>query len=252
MTFSCMIKDGNIGKSLVNLRNYDVVLFDLDGTIAETEAIGHLPAFNCAFSRHDMDWVWSGDQYKDLLKVAGGFERLKAHRAVLESSGKTKQYYNDAFLKQVHQTKNEIYARLIDTGIVQPRAGFFELIKKIWNLNRQWGVVTTTSQSNWDSLWKASIESRIDLHPKIIVCGEKVKNKKPDPEAYLLAADQLKIHPTKCLVIEDSDNGARAAHAAGMDFIGVRSHFFADDEFRHAKVIVPELKNIEFELSNLY
>ncbi len=130
MTFSCMIKDGNIGKSLVNLRNYDVVLFDLDGTIAETEAIGHLPAFNCAFSRHDMDWVWSGDQYKDLLKVAGGFERLKAHRAVLESSGKTKQHYNDAFLKQVHQTKNEIYARLIDTGIVQPRAGFFELIKK--------------------------------------------------------------------------------------------------------------------------
>ena len=252
MTFSCMIKDGNIGKSLINLRNYDYVLFDLDGTIAETEAIGHLPAFNSAFAFHDMDWVWDGSQYRDLLKVAGGFERLKAHRAVMESTGQSKKYYNDAFLKEVHQTKNQIYARLMVTGIVKPRTGFFELIKRIWHLNRQWGVVTTTSQSNWDSLWKASIQDRVDLDPKIIICGEKVTHKKPDPEAYLLAAEQLKIHPSKCLVIEDSDNGARAAHAARMDFIGVRSHFFANDPLDHAKVIVSELSEIEFELSNLY
>ncbi len=252
MTFSCMIKDGNLGKSLINLRAYDIVLFDLDGTIAETEAIGHLPAFNGAFAYHEMSWAWNGGQYKDLLKVAGGFERLKAYRAMLESTGQTKKYYNDAFLKQVHQTKNEIYARLMATGIVKPRSGFLELIRKIWHLNRQWGVVTTTSQSNWDSLWSASIEGRVDLNPKIVICGEKVANKKPDPEAYVLAAKQLNIHPSKCLVIEDSDNGARAAHAAGMDFIGVRSHFFETDQLDHAKVIVSELSDIEFELSNLY
>ena len=113
-------------------------------------------------------------------------------------------------------------------------------------------MVTTTSQSNWDSLWNNSIKGRVDIEPKIIVCGEKVERKKPDPEAYILAARQLNIPPSKCLVIEDSDNGAKAAHAAGMDFIGVRSHFFANDHLDNAKVIVEELSHIEFELSNLY
>lgn len=252
MTFSCMIKDGSIGKSLINLRAYDIVLFDLDGTIAETEAIGHLPAFNCAFATHKMNWTWDSSQYRELLKITGGHERLKAYRAMLESTGQLKDYHSDEFLKQVHQRKNKIYARLMSTGIVEPRKGFFSLIKKIWHLNRQWGVVTTTSQSNWDSLWNNSIKGRVDIEPKIIVCGEKVERKKPDPEAYILAARQLNIPPSKCLVIEDSDNGAKAAHAAGMDFIGVRSHFFANDHLDNAKVIVEELSHIEFELSNLY
>ena len=55
------------------------VLFDVDGTIAETEGHAHLPAFNRAFEQLGLPWHWSRDDYHGLLKTAGGLERLLRH-----------------------------------------------------------------------------------------------------------------------------------------------------------------------------
>ncbi|HET9694150.1 MAG TPA: hypothetical protein VFP48_07180, partial [Steroidobacteraceae bacterium] len=52
------------------------VFWDVDGTLAETERDGHLVAFNAAFAELDLPWRWSEAQYAELLRVAGGFERL--------------------------------------------------------------------------------------------------------------------------------------------------------------------------------
>lgn len=54
----------------------DAVLWDVDGTLAETERDGHLVAFNAAFQELDIPWRWSEEHYGELLRVAGGFERL--------------------------------------------------------------------------------------------------------------------------------------------------------------------------------
>ncbi len=252
MTFSCMIGSNNVGKTLINLNNYRVVLFDLDGTIAETEMAGHLPAFNAAFAVNNLNWCWDASDYKELLKITGGFERLRHYRDTLTDNKKINSNVDDATLKKIHLDKNEIYAKLIATGIVGARPGFIELIKRIWNLNREWGIVTTTSRSNWDAIWQASIQHRVDLNPKIIICGEDVKVKKPDPEAYLLAAKKLGLNPRQCLVVEDSSNGIAAARNAGMDVVGVKSYFFSDDDHADATASVDALTNISFEMSNLY
>ena len=52
------------------------ILWDVDGTLAETERDGHLVAFNAAFEELDIPWRWSEQRYGELLRVAGGFERL--------------------------------------------------------------------------------------------------------------------------------------------------------------------------------
>ena len=83
-----------------------------------------------------------------------------------------------------------------------------------------------------------------------IICGEDVSQKKPSPEAYLLAAKKLGVNPNSCLAIEDSSNGIRAANAAGMDVIGVKSHFFSDDDLTPSLAVVDSLTYLEFGLKS--
>lgn len=245
---------GNINnndvKTVINLSNYRVVLFDLDGTIAETEMAGHLSAFNAAFACHNINWCWDASEYKRLLKIAGGYERLKHYQDNFLPAKYSHSLLDDSLLKQIHLTKNDIYSRLIKTGVVQPRPGFVELVKKIWAHHREWGVVTTTSTTNWLSLWDSAIKDKVDLFPKVVICGEDVSQKKPSPEAYLLAAKKLGVNPNSCLAIEDSSNGIRAANAAGMDVIGVKSHFFSDDDLTPSLAVVDSLTSIEFGLKS--
>jgi len=59
-----------------DLRPYELFLFDVDGTIAETEGLGHLPAFNAAFEKHAIPWRWDAQVYRELLEITGGFEHL--------------------------------------------------------------------------------------------------------------------------------------------------------------------------------
>ena len=53
------------------------LLFDVDGTLADTERDGHRPAFNAAFREFGLDWDWNVPLYGKLLAVTGGKERMK-------------------------------------------------------------------------------------------------------------------------------------------------------------------------------
>jgi beta-phosphoglucomutase-like phosphatase (HAD superfamily) len=77
--------------------------------------------------------------------------------------------------------------------------------------------------------------------PEVIICGEDVAAKKPDPEAYLLALKRLGMAATECCAIEDSRNGLLAARAAGLEVAIVRSEYFADERFDEAAQAVDEL-----------
>lgn len=221
-----------------------VVLFDVDGTIAETEGDGHLPAFNQAFVEAGIPWSWSSEDYGHLLQVTGGHERMLAYARQIGSdfasteSGRLK-------LLQVHRRKNELYAQRMEIGAISPRKGFIELIDAIAAAGRSWGVVTTTSASNWQSLWEKSICPKGPaLEPAVVVCGEDVARKKPDPQAYLLALDRLGLGSQEALAIEDSRNGLLAARGAGLACVVVRSQFFAHQQFDEALVVVDELSDL--------
>jgi beta-phosphoglucomutase-like phosphatase (HAD superfamily) len=80
--------------------------------------------------------------------------------------------------------------------------------------------------------------------PCVIVCGEDVANKKPDPQAYLVALQRLGLVASEACAIEDSRNGLLAAKAAGLDVVIVASEFFGDEQFDEAQQVVDELSEL--------
>lgn len=228
---------------MIRAGQHRYVLFDVDGTIAETEGQAHLPAFNRAMEEAGLDWRWTSADYKRLLKTAGGFERLLRYAT---DSGHDADALRDT-LAQVHKNKNRHFATIMATGAVQPRAGFRELVVDLARQQIGWGVVTTTSRGNWEALWTYSL-APLDLPaPEVIVCGEDVTAKKPDPEAYLLALKRLNLPAAECCAIEDSRNGLLAARAAGLEVAIVRSQFFADENFDEAMHVVDELHELSLD-----
>jgi HAD superfamily hydrolase (TIGR01509 family) len=225
---------------MIRADQHRCVLFDVDGTIAETEGHAHLPAFNQALEEAGLDWRWTTADYKRLLKTAGGFERLLRFAA---ENGDDVEALRDT-LAAVHKNKNRHFAAIMASGAVKPRAGFVDLVISLARNNIGWCVVTTTSRGNWEALWNYSLAPLGLPSPEVIVCGEDVTAKKPDPEAYLLALKRLNIPAAQCCAIEDSRNGLLAARAAGLEVAIVRSEFFSDEHFEEAARVVNELHDL--------
>ncbi|MFM1881028.1 MAG: hypothetical protein RLZZ344_1262 [Pseudomonadota bacterium] len=215
------------------------LLFDVDGTLAETEAEGHLPAFNEAFDRLGVGWCWSVDDYGVLLRVTGGYERMQAYA---QRRGETRWLTPDglSILRQAHKLKNDLYADRLRRGLVVPRLGLAALNRQMQEVGLCWAVVTTTSRDNWEALWQACLSHSLPLPPVFAICGEDVPAKKPDPEAYTLALTRLGLSAEACLAVEDSPNGMAAAHAAGLGCLVVRSVFFKDADFSGALSVTEE------------
>lgn len=224
----------------IDVARHRCVLFDVDGTIAETEGQAHLPAFNRALEEAGLPWRWSKEDYRRLLKTAGGFERLLRFA---EEAGNDPDALRTV-LAGVHKAKNGHFAAIMASGAVQARAGFRDLVMGLVRNGIGWGVVTTTSRSNWEALWTHTLAPLALPVPEVIVVGEDVAAKKPDPEAYVLALKRLGLPAAQCCVIEDSRNGLLAARAAGLEVAIVRSEFFADEEFDGAAVVVDELTGL--------
>ncbi len=220
------------------------VLFDVDGTVAETEGQGHLPAFNAAFAEAGIPWQWSAQEYGELLKVTGGFERMLTYaKNVGFDFAFTEE--GETLFRKIHQRKNALYAQRLENGGISPRKGFVELVQAISDHGSRWAVVTTTSASNWQALWQYAILRVAQLpEPALIVCGEDVAKKKPDPEAYELALQRLRLDSSNCVAIEDSRNGLLAARGAGIRTVIVRSQFFGHQEFPEAEAVVDELSEL--------
>lgn len=79
-----------------------------------------------------------------------------------------------------------------------------------------------------------------------LVTGTDIKNPKPDPEIYLTGAASLGLAPSECIVVEDAPSGIRAAHAAGIEAIGLATSFPADYLRQQAQpdYLLPDLKSI--------
>lgn len=86
-----------------------------------------------------------------------------------------------------------------------------------------------------------------------IFAGDIVKQKKPSPDVYLLAAKTLDVLPDKCWVIEDSEIGLKAAKSAGMKCVITKSIYTQNEDFAIADVIVQDLdKGLDGPITTLY
>jgi len=222
----------------------DALLWDVDGTLAETERDGHRAAFNAAFEAAGLPWRWSVERYGELLRVTGGFERILADLASQPEAPATPAE-QASLARHLHALKNRHYAAYVEGGHVPLRAGVRELIEEASALRITLAIVTTTSRSNVDALVAATLGEEGLARFATVVCAEDAPQKKPHPEAYHVALERLGLSGPQTLAIEDSPAGVRAARAAEVPVIVTRSVYFADDPIDGALAVGPSLGSTE-------
>jgi HAD superfamily hydrolase (TIGR01509 family) len=203
------------------------ILWDVDGTLAETERDGHLPAFNRAFEALGLPWRWSESRYGELLAVAGGRERL-LHDLQDQPQAPPAGPQRAALVERIHRLKNQYYAAIVAAGTLPLRPGVAELFADCAAAGVPMAIATTTSGANVAALLGAHLGAGWRARFAAAVCAEQAPLKKPDPQVYLRALRQLGVPAADALAIEDSPAGIAAARAAGIAVVVVRSFYFAD------------------------
>lgn len=186
------------------------LLWDVDGTVAETELHGHRLAYNAAFRSAGLPWRWDIATYRQLLAVSGGRERL---RHFLGHIGQ--EPVPDAQVEALMAAKQRAYADLARQGQLPLRPGVKRLVADVAAHGIPQALVTTSSRSAVAALL-AGQASPLAAAFSFWICGEDVRAKKPSPEGYQLALDRLTLPPSEVLVVEDSPQGLEAATAAGL------------------------------------
>lgn len=222
------------------MQDLKALLWDVDGTLAETERDGHRVAFNLAFEAMGLPWRWNEARYGELLRITGGRERL-LHDMASRTDAPVLAGQRETLARELHRLKNTIYADIVRGGALPLRAGVAELMADCREAGVRQAIVTTTSRSNLDALLTQHLGPRWADGFATLVCGEDVQRKKPDPEAYLLAVKALGLSPLHAVAIEDSPGGVAAARAADVPVLVVLSHYFADAIIDGAFAIGPGL-----------
>ena len=220
-----------IGVQSPLLRLPQAVVFDVDGTLAETERDGHRVAFNEAFTVEGVDLHWDVERYRELLGVTGGRERVAA---ALREQGVLDDGDADAVAARVHRTKTELFVDVVRRGEIDPRPGVRDLVDDL----RAHGVrvaVATTGRRAWVEPLVAHLLGADAV--EITVCGDDVATLKPDPEAYLLALRLLGLDADGVVAVEDSGPGLAAARAAGLVTVVVTNPDTAHHDVAGAAVV---------------
>lgn len=216
------------------------ILFDVDGTLADTERRGHRVAFNLAFEQAGLDWHWDEALYGELLKVTGGKQRMafflrKFYRGVPPDGDV------DALIARLHQEKNAHYQSLLAEGKIPLREGVERLIQEARDADVIVGIATTTTPGNVDALLKATLGEEASQWFGVIAAGDMVPALKPAPDVFLYAMERLGLSARECVAIEDSANGVRSAVAAGLTTLVTRNGYTENDDFSGAALVVDGL-----------
>tara|TARA_Y100001968_G_scaffold177128_1_gene162250 strand:+ start:958 stop:1704 length:747 start_codon:yes stop_codon:yes gene_type:complete len=192
------------------MNKLSAVFWDVDGTIADTELCGHRIAFNLAFKDFHLDWYWNENEYLELLKISGGFNRIIYYRDKIKSDLTNDHCLNIQSRKRYH------YKELIRSGKIKIRHGVLRLIEELADLNIEQYIVTTSGRESLEPFLNKSMHSYLNCFSRIITF-EDVSNHKPSPDAYKLALNLCKKSNLECIAIEDSRIGIEAAKAANIN-----------------------------------
>jgi HAD superfamily hydrolase (TIGR01509 family) len=224
------------GEMIVRAR---ALIFDVDGTLAETEE-AHRKAFNAAFVKANLGWCWGRVVYKDLLRVAGGKERIRAFDRLRGEAS----VLSEAEIAELHRLKTMIYGDLIAGGGCSLRPGVRALLTAAAARGQRLAIATTTSLGNIDALLTPALGKDWADRFAAIVAGDEVSKKKPAPDVYLKVLSRLNLPASECLSIEDSGIGLMAASRAGIPVLISRSAYFRDDDFSAALLAVDDLTDV--------
>ncbi len=215
------------------------LLFDVDGTLAETEEV-HRRAFNEAFRAFDLDWSWDRALYGELLKVTGGRERMR-HFAQLRQLPIAEDPDFPDLVRRIHQWKTRRYGELLADGEVSLNPGVERLLREARDADLLLAIATTTTPENVEALLIPALGAGAMDWFAAIGAGDMVPQKKPAPDIYHWVMDELEVSADTCLAFEDSANGVRSALAAALPVLVTPGIYTRDDSFDGASAVISHL-----------
>lgn len=218
--------------------------FDQDGVIIDTEKDGHRVAFNETFKAFGYNFEWGIEEYHELLRIAGGKERMRHYLHTKGFGVEVKPEEEDDLIAELHRHKTEAFIRLIEAGRLPLRPGVKRLMREINQAGLVLGICTTSNQR---AAHAVAYESLKDIQLDFVLAGDVVKKKKPDPGIYLMALEKTGLEPKQCIVIEDSENGVMAAHSAGMHIVATTNFYTEHENLSLADIVVTSLGDPEGE-----
>ncbi len=219
----------------------EAILFDCDGVIADTERDGHRIAFNRAFSAKGIDERWGIELYGHLLEVGGGKERMTAY---WNEFGWPESMDNEderqEHVRQLHLLKTSIFNEMICEGAIPLRPGVLRLVDEAIQSGVRLACCSTSSVDAVTNLIRTLMGDERAAYFSIFA-GDMVQRKKPAPDVYLMAVDEMGLDRSRCVVIEDTSIGLAAAQAAGISCIVTKSAYAALEDFTGADMVVDDL-----------
>lgn len=194
-------------------------LFDLDGTLVDSLPVVERSWCHWA-DRHGID-------HQDVLNFIHGKQAITSLRHFLPGRSEDEIQSEFTYLEQIEAA---------DTDGIVALPGAIELLQHLNEAQIPWAIVTSGSVPVAHARHKAA---GLPL-PEVFVTAERVKRGKPEPDAFLLGAELLGLHPTDCVVVEDAAAGVLAGLNAASHVIAV-----------NVPAGSPRLEEVDFVISSL-
>lgn len=208
----------------------EAFIFDMDGVIINSE-----PIFDDLYL--EIGKAESKDIKVDFLNTLRGRDDAEIWQMLIEEYNLAgdANTYNDKLLSNFNQT-------IIDSVDIKPIPGILQLLNQL-----EAEEITTALGSAGD---RNRVELIIDKFKirnyfKAIATATDVENAKPAPDIYLKAADDLKVNPENCWVLEDSYNGILAAKAAGMKCIAYAGSYNTNQDHSKADIRIDRISDLK-------
>jgi len=210
------------------------LIFDVDGTIADTEQYGHLPASNEAMKELGLDIVWNWKTFSDWINtIPGNANRLEFSLQQTEMSQAEIEEYCKAFIP----LKKKIY---IDKYLPQLklRPGVVSLMKEAIVNNIKLAVVSTSHESQIKALLRSQLPA---IYPYFQPILGKESGRKTENDGFLhkKCLATLNIAASQAIVIEDAQNGLEAATCVNIPTVVFYNDYTFGSCFSKAKLVAP-------------
>lgn len=216
-------------------------IFDMDGVIIDSEP-DHLKLEKGIFKKLGIEV--SQKEHQSFVGTTSYYmwETLKNNYKLPQSVEELVKNNRSAYLEYLIESakKNEII--YID--------GVVNFIKDLHKNNIKLAIASSSPMDVIEIVIKSI---KLDNCFDMLVTGDSVKKSKPEPDIFLYAAKKLGVSPLECFVVEDSENGVKAAKAAGMKCIGYKNNNSGNQDLSYADIVIKSFQNVTYyEITKMF